>query len=339
MTDLQYTCSLLRSGVEITQLQPDSPPSVSMTSAAEIKMTATGSFIEPHDVKINYATDRMQITVSAGSQPFSLGVYIIATAQRKKDQYKTVVSITGYDNTYLIKRSKTETRLHLKAGTKYTDAVRTLLVDSGIQDILMTSSDLTLSTDREDWEPGTDRLTICNILLSEINYRSIYADLNGVVCVVPAEEPSPDKVTKTYRAGQYSILYPDITTDLDYFDRPNVWIRYVENPENQIMRAMAENMSPTSPFSVPNIGQRIVDIQKLNNIADQKTLQAYVDNLKSENLMASNKVTFRTLVAPHGVHEIVALDAGVYTETGWSVDLAAPMAMTHKGQEVISIAP
>ena len=77
--------------------------------------------------------------------------------------------------------SKIETRLHLAKGTLYTAAIQALLVESGIMDFFVEANTATLQADREDWEPGTDRLTIINALAAEINYNSIWMDGGGTV--------------------------------------------------------------------------------------------------------------------------------------------------------------
>lgn len=337
MTNVQVSFDVLRNGVLYTRLQPQDAPSVSMVSAAEIKMTLSGAFVRPNKA-INYLTDRIVPSVKIGSLIFSLGKYIITDAVEHNNLDIQSVDINAYDLTYLVKRSKIEGRLHLAKGSNYITAIRAQLVECGISDMLLTDTAAVLAEDREDWEPGTDRLTIINELLSEINYRSLYADLNGNICAVPVSTVSAEHITKQYRSGQYSVIYPEQQTQIDYFDKPNVFIRIVDNADKSSpMTAIAENNDPQSPFSIGAVGQRIADVQKVNNIASQSELQTLVNNLKADSLLASNITTFSTLAAPHSVYEVVALDKAIYFETEWSIELASPLKMTHKGKEVMRI--
>lgn len=337
MTNVQIFFDVLRNGVLYTRLQPQDTPSVSMVSTAEIKMTLSGTFMMPNK-SIHYLTDRIVPAVKVGNKSFTLGKYIITDAVEHDNGAVRLIDLNAYDLTYLVKRSKIETRLHFAAGTNYITAIRAQLVECGISDMLLTATTAVLTEDREDWEPGTDRLTIINELLAEINYRSLYADLSGNICAVPVSTVSAEHITKQYRSGQYSVLYPEQQTQIDYFNKPNVFIRIVDNADKEApMTAIAENNDPQSPFSIGAVGQRIADVQKVNNIASQAALQTLVNNLKADSLLASNITTFSTLAAPHSVYEVVALDKAIYFETEWSIELASPLKMTHKGKEVMRI--
>jgi len=337
MTECKAKIEVIRNGAPLMELHAVGYPKIDMTSSAEIKMTLTGTFLVPEQ-NIDYLRDRLLVTITADGVSWALGRYIITTATVHRDQYSSTVEITAYDLTYLPRRSKIEQRVSLAAGTKYTDAVRSLLVDSGIDDMLIKDSSAVLATVREDWEPGTPRLTIANTLLAEINYHSLYEDPDGYIAVAPIAAPSISGITKRYSAGEYSILYPAQDIELDYFDRPNVFVRYIQNGEIEVMRATAVNDSPGSPFSTVNASARVLDIAKLDNTADLATLQGTVDALKEASLLASNKVSFMTGPARHGLWEIIALDDGVYQETDWSIELSPSMPMTHKGKQVIGLA-
>lgn len=340
MIDVEYL--VLRNNVECTRLIADSETAaqVSMDNAAEIKMTLTGDF-EMND-KVNTLTDRLQVIMHIDGTAHPLGKYVICSIEPQTTPAgRRVGSFTAYDLTYLVQGSKTEKRHYIAAGTKYTDALQALLIESGITDYIIEPSDATIRTDREDWEPGTSRLTICNDLLAEINYNSMWMDLHGTIRCNKYRQATAENIAHSYSPGQYSMLYPETSQVIDTFNRANVFIRVVEDAESTTpLRAESVNNDPDSALSTVNQMRRVVDYDTLDNIASQGELQAYVDNLKFKSLLATVETTFGTGPNPaHQAFDVVALsfgaESGIYTETSWIIDLSAPYKMQHTGKRVM----
>ena len=340
MISVEYL--VLRNNVECTRLIADAETNaqISMDNTAEIKMTMTGDF-EMND-QINTLVDRLQVIMHIDGTAHPLGKYVICSIEPKTTPAgRRVGSYTAYDLTYLVQGSKTEKRKYIAAGTKYTDALQNLLIESGITDYIIEPSDATIRTDREDWEPGTSRLTICNDLLTEINYNSLWMDLQGTIRCSKYRQATAENIAHSYSAGQYSMLYPETSQVIDTFDRANVFIRVVEDAENQNpLRAESVNNDPDSALSTVNQLRRVVDYDTLDNIASQGELQAYVDNLKFKSLLATVETTFDTGPNPkHQAFDVVALslgqDSGIYAETSWIIDLSAPYKMQHTGKRVM----
>ena len=285
MISVEYL--VLRNNVECTRLIADAETNaqISMDNTAEIKMTLTGDF-EIND-QVNTLTDRLQVIMHIDGAAHPLGKYVICSIEPQTTPAgRRVGSFTAYDLTYLVQGSKTEKRHYIAAGTKYTDALQTLLIESGITDYIIEPSDATIRTDREDWEPGTSRLTICNDLLAEINYNSMWMDLQGTIRCSKYQQATAENIVHIYSPGQYSMLYPETSQVIDTFNRANVFIRVVEDAENQTpLRAESVNNDPDSALSTVNQLRRVVDYGTLDNIASQGELQAYVDNLKFKSLI------------------------------------------------------
>lgn len=331
---------VLRNGVEYTKLKPTDSPSVSMTADAEVKMTVQG-FFELND-NINYITDRVCPYLTIDGKSYQAGEFVITDASTQTDSYGLKkVNLEGYDLTYLAKTSKIEERIFLAAGTKYTDIIKNLIVESGITKFIVVPNDAVLQTDREDWEPSTERLEIINTLLKEINYNSLWMDLGGVVRATPYQKPAPDNISITYRNDEYSLLYPEDSSAMDIFNKPNVFIAVVENPDLETpMKAMSVNDNPANIFSTISQGRRILDYEKLDNIAGQRELQDYVDNKKFKSLMTSQSIEFTTAANPvHSCFEVIALYkgdlTGIYEETGWELSFTPGNGMKHTAKKVV----
>lgn len=314
-------------------------PSIRMVSSAEVKMVLDGTFLQ--NPQMNLIKDHLKPVYYIDGKGYQVGEYIITDAVLNTvEGTRKELNLTAYDLTYLAKRSKIEDRILIKSGTLYTDAIRAQIVDSGILNFIVVPNTATFSTDREDWEPGTSRLQIINDLLSEINYNSLWMDLSGTVRGTPYQQPLAENITIEYRNNEYSFLYPDDSSTTDVFEKPNVFIAVVENPDfPQNLRAVAVNDDPTIDYSTVNRG-RVAQYEKLDNIASQAELQAYVDNLKFKSLMSTQEIEFSTAANPiHGAFDIIALYkddlTGIYEETEWSFPFSPGQSMTHRARRAI----
>lgn len=341
MSNVSVEYIVLRDNVEFSHLISfkGGGASISVTSDAAVKWAFSGIFEAPENV--NFLKDVIQPILTLDGHKYPMGKFIPTDANTNHDGMRSVVELTAYDLTYLAMSSKLEERMHLKKGTLYTDAIRSLLVDAGITDFLIEANTATLQADREDWEPGTDRLTIINALAAEINYNSIWMDGSGTVHCAAFRMPSASSVSVIYRDGEYSIQYPKWSETVDMFDHPNVFIVEVDNPDlESSMRAVSVNDRPDSPFSVGSLGRRVVSYEKLDNIASQAELQAYADNKRFKSMQTSQTRTFYT--GPSGMHavfDVVNLirdgESILYEETGWRLELEPPYKMTHTGKRVV----
>ena len=339
--DVAVEYVVLRDNVEISRLKAFSGcgAAITVTADAQIKWALSGKFEVGSE--INYLTDLIQPTLILNGQRWPLGKYVMTDAATDYDGMRPVVSITAYDLTYLALSSKIEERIHLAKGTLYTDAIQTLMIESGITDYMVEANTATLQADREDWEPGTDRLTIINALAAEINYNSIWMDGSGTVHCSAYRQPSTETIAVTYKDDEYSIQYPEWNQTVDMFDHPNVFIVEVDNADLETsMRATAINDRTDSPFSVVALGRRVVSYEKLDNIASQAELQTYVDNRCFKSMQATETRTFWTGPAGgHAVYDVVELvrdgESTLYEETGWKLELESPYKMTHTGKRVM----
>ena len=331
--------AVLRNGVEFAQLTAKDEPTVRMVSSAKIKMAFSGIFIKNNAV--DFLVDRIKPYLIIDGREYPVGEYIITTEQTQHENGASYIEIEGYDVTYLAERCKLEERLTLKANNRYTDVIQALFISAGVEKIICEESDARLQTDREDWEIGTDHLTIANALLTEINYDSAWADMDGFVHLHPHRPPDASNITHTYASGELSIIKDDLNVTNDLHDKCNVFRAEVSNPElDEIMVATSVNDDPSHPLCVQRLGRIQAPIQKLDNIASQAALQDYIDRIKFESMLATETVVFKTATNPtHTVGNTLALNhprlQGIFAETEWSMSLAAGAEMTHKARRVM----
>lgn len=334
---------VIRNGATLTTLVPTSAPEIDCNAMASIKMSMSGVFVENESV--NWLTDEIVPVQIIDGEEFPVGIFLPGTITKRTDENGAhLIAVEAYDRCLILQNTKTEEMLFFGSGEKYTSAIDKLLTDAGVSMRLITPCDATLQTNREDWQIGTDYLTIINALLDEINYCEIWFDSNGCARAEEKKAPTASNIDHEYSDSAGSrLLKRQCSIETDTFNVPNVYIAVCNNPDlEEPMIATAVNDSPASELSVQKRGRRIAEVYKIDNIADQLTLDAYVQNLMFERMMSTETVLVSTANMPgHGVNDTIALihpDVdGIYREVGWSLLLGPGEAMTHTLQRRLVI--
>lgn len=339
---------LSKEDVKLGELQAQ-PGRVALNSLAEIKRTAVFQITEGEGQDIDWLSDRIRpvfcLTMPDGGMiEWPLGVFILSSPIRKDENKQVKRSIEAYDSSLILKEDKFTDRYTIAAGTKYTEAIIDILNAAGIWKINIIDHPGTLATDRE-FEIGTTKLTAINELLAAINYTSLWVDENGYFIAQPYVLPSSRDPEYEYRTDDLSVIHPGSTEELDLFAVPNKWVRYVSNPDRAvILRSEYTNDLSTSPTSTINRGRTIVDIDHVEDIYDQATLDEYVKRIAYNANQIYGKFEFATALMPHHSYYnclFVEYDPlGIshkYMESSWTMDLHANGVMTHSCRRVIQI--
>lgn len=315
-------------------------PVIRCDADADVKMSMSGKFFlnlsDPNWLKM-----RIRPYLIQEASEFSLGEYVITQANKKMDKDGVLFwEMKGTDLGRIPQRSKIETRLTLPAGERYTDVVQSLLLETGITKIICVQSDAVLKNDRTDWEIGTSRLEVINSLLKEINYQSLWFDMDGNARIEPPKKADGSAIDHFYPAGALSDIKLPAEIGSDVYKAYNVFTAMVSSPEyDEPLVATSVNDSPTSRISTVNIGRVQAPIEKLNDIASQQALQEYVDNLRFQSMRSLETVSFKTALRRHQVRDIVSLAHplinGIYQEVEWKMTLSFDGEMTHTAQRVV----
>lgn len=328
-----------RGGVEYTRLKALGSPSIKMRGDAAIKTVLSGTF--EYSPLVDFLTDRLRPYLSINGEVYPVGEYIVTNSKRVYAGGAACFELDGYDNTYMAQRTRLEKKLTLAAGNRYTDIVQALFIASGADKIICEDSGERLKTDREDWEIGTDHLTIANALLKEINYDSAWADMDGSIRLQRHKNPDSAAIDHIYNADELSIIKGDCEISNDLHDKCNVFRVEVNNPDlDEPMAAVAVNDDPTHPLCVQRLGRIAAAPVSLDNIASQEELREYADNLKFASMIGEESIIFTTATNPlHTVNNTIAINhphiKGVYTETEYELALGAGEEMTHKARRVL----
>lgn len=350
---------LLRNGAEYGELfTGDSSPTLRMDSSGEIKMSLQGDFLpiaidkNGNEVEVNWLADEIEpfLTVDGVEEP--LGVLLPAKVTPSKNKNAETLNVQCFDRCWLVRDTKVEGSIYLTSGTNYLTAIEGLLTSSGISAIIKTPSTATLTEDREDWQTGDSYLTIVNQLLSEINYKQLWFNNNGVAILEPASVPTAANIDYTFTSEKPDPLnakeveairvYPTISRETDIYQSPNVFIAVCSNADkNSAMMATAENTNPLSPLSINRRGRRIVQVVNVDNIASQTELEAYASKLLNDSMLTGETIRVETaLQHGFGVQDVVALRyeddvLGICVEKAWEMQLTVGGHMTHTLDKVV----
>lgn len=333
---------VLRGGARYSELFPieGTAPLLRMDDAGGIPTALSGDFVVNPDV--DWLSDQLQPVLEIDGQETPLGIYLPATVSESEDSTTKSLHVEAYDRCWLVRDNRTERLLYFAAGANYLEVIRGLLVDCGLSLILVTPSAETLQTARQEWPVGTSYLDIVNQLLSEINYKPLWFNSQGMAMLEPAATATASQIVHTLDNDNIrSLLLPQIRRESDIYSAPNVFICICSNADlSAPLVATAVNNNPQSQLSTLRRGRRIVTVEYVDNIASQAALQTYATRLLFDSMTTGEVIEVSTALLPGwGVDDVTALHyddlSAICIERGWTMELKAGGTMTHRLERVI----
>ncbi len=325
----------------------DITSSYGMNAEAEIKGTARFEINEADIKEINFFSERIKplfcLKIDQNWLKWEQGIYLPNSPNRTEQKGSIYRNIEAYDQGVILNEDRVDNRFLIAKGTPYTSIIRSLILSSGLIDVSIQESELELSIDKE-YEIGTSKLEIINDLLLSINYNSVWFNHRGTCMItkfIPGKERNYDYV---YATDSESIMPYGATEILDYFNVPNKFVRYVENPETDYLISTFINEQASNKLSTVSRGRTITDIQSVTDIADQETLDSYVRKVAEEKSLIYGGFNYTSLVMPHHSFMDCLLfrnnNLGVsqkVIETAWSIDTTGAGTMSHTCKKVIEL--
>ena len=302
----------------------------------------------PESTEINYLSDRIQPFMEVQMPDknwvsFPLGVFLLSSPTRVDENGLIYRDIEAYDGLLILDEDKFTSRYNIPSGTKYTDAVETILRSAGITQISIEGKDDTLGTSME-FAIGTSKLEAVNTLLQSINYTSLWVDANGYFTASPYASPTTRGTDYRYEDNELSVTYNGMEEELDVFGVANVWVLTESNPEKTPKVARKINNNPDSPTSTVNLGRNIVDFREIEDVSSQSSLNALANRIAFEASQVYGKLKFKTALMPfheysdllHVVYSPLNIDYK-FVETDWTMKLEAGGEMEHEARRVVNI--
>lgn len=341
MREVSFKYVVVRNGSDFCELYTVGDPTIRMNDSGEIKLSLSGEFVD--DDSVNWLSDEIRVEMTVDGTTHQLGVFVPGTVRHIKDDTTKSVEVDAYDQCWLIKDHYTESLEYFQTGDNYIDIITNLLTQCGIAFVSAVPNAATLAEDREDWDIGTSYLTIINQLLSEINYKQLWFNADGVAIIEPVSVPTAANIQHTIsNKNAESFVVQSINRETDIYNAPNVFICICSNADKSApMVATSENTNPQSALSIMRRGRRIATVQNVDNIASQAELQAYADDLRNKSMVRSEKITIRTALFPgYGVDDVTALEYDddvfdICVEKAWIMQLKAGGTMSHTLEKVV----
>lgn len=307
---------------------------------------ATEEVVEP---KVDWLSDRIQPFVlfqmpDGGIIEFPLGIFIPSTPTKKDVNGQVIREVEAYDGLVILDQDKFTSRTAFVSGSSYEQVINSILRGAGITKIRIEFPvGKTLSTTKE-FEIGSSKLQAVNDLLTEINFVPLWVDVNGYFVSYPYQTPDEKRVDYLYSDRELSIIFDGAEEELDLFDIPNSWVISVSNPEAEPLVATKVNNNPESMTSVQSRGRVIVDARTVEDMADQASLNSYVERIAFEASQVYGSIKFKTPIMPfHENYDVLGLQYaplgidGKYAEMNWSMKLQTGGQMEHEVRKVVSI--
>lgn len=312
---------------------------ITYSSLSRLKQNATINIVLGSEEKLDI-NNRIQIKHVLNGKETDIGTFLISTPVNNLSKFFKSVSVECYSTLWLIEANKTTKRTVIGIGTNVVNEVRRILKDYGV-DIFIEESTKSTSVERE-FEIGTPILDLCNSLLESINYTHLYVDQKGNFIskqyVLPFER---DIDIEYIESNENSIIEPFITSTLDYFDVPNVFVKYVNNPEAENLVAVYENTNPQSATSTLN-RPRNVHSEEVTDVSDVQTLYDMCKKDLQNYTSSYHRISIKTAINPlHGYMNSVYIDIngvkGKFYETDWTMECVTGGTMTHELRESVVI--
>ncbi|WP_053957170.1 hypothetical protein [Inediibacterium massiliense] len=318
---------------------------VSYSSLGQLKSSASIKMKE--DQTVDYLSDRIQpfVVFLRGKKKikFPLGIFLLNSPKRKDENNTIYREIECYSKLQILIQDKFGERYFIPKGTNYITAIAQIIASTGETKINLVPKNAVLQTDKE-FDIEKSKLEIVNELLKEINYYSLRVDEEGYFVSNPYVLPVDRTIEYEYVDNELSVIGEGATEELDLFNVPNVFVRYVNNPERPDMRSEYINDNKSSITSTVSRGMRIVDMKAINDIASQSDLDDLTRRDAYNASQVYGHVTFETAIMPfHEYLDCLYLRynrLGIndkYIETSWEIDCKAGSKMRHTVRKVVNI--
>lgn len=222
---------------------------------------------------VQWLNRRVKITMTIeGKGAYPLGIFIPSAPVEEWSDTEMTWDVELLDKCSILDNDYVLDNYALQAGTKITDAVRSLITSTNENAGSITDGTETTSKAMM-WESGTSKLEIINDLLEAGNYFSLRVDGNGRFRVEKNRLPKNRPVVHEFIDNYKSIYTPSFSYEKDVYSIPNKVVLIAQGDGGaEGMKAVATNENPSSPYSYQSRGRWIVDVTKGVEATDQTAL-------------------------------------------------------------------
>lgn len=337
---MQYRIEVLRNYIPIGELTAES---CSVTYNADSKIKRAASIVCNMNMmrltvpQFEKMSDRISPVIIDEDGEHREGVFMIISSPKTFGSAYDQTKLELYDESYILDQSAFDSRHYYASGTAYTTVFSQILTECGITRQYIDESAATLQMDRE-FAVGDNVLDSLNMLLEEAGYDTLHMNGDGyAMCTLKVTKTVPDFI---YRTDDTSIVYPDMTDNFDVYNIPNVFVGVVSTPDHSLMTYTAENHNLNSDLSIERRGYKLTRVYKLDGIASQLELEAYINTLLDNSMMAIEAVNIVTDLQPgHDFQNCIQIEhgevTGLFVEKQWSYSFGTGASMSHYAEKKV----
>lgn len=274
---------------------------------------------------VNWLTARIAVSYYAefDDQVIDEQLMVGLVSEMKPNKQNGTLELSILDKLSILAEDALPHSLGYPVGTLVTAAIVQLIRSTGETKVAVVESNETLRTALV-FDVGESKLAIINRLLTTIDYGSIWVDGYGVFRAEPYVEPSKREIKHRFESGDYATFTDEIEDERDLFSIPNKIIAVsTTNGETEALVAVAQDDDPTSPYSVPSRGGRVITRVETGVAATSlTTLQAFANRILQSSSQITWRQTINHLWANIGLNDaIVAPNSLVFTVVEMSMTL------------------
>lgn len=309
---------------------------IDFDSLSQILCTAEITILE--DDRINYISDKIQISCDIDGKNTPLGLYIINSPDRKLTQKCVTRTLRCFSTLKELKDEKTERTLVFKEGTAICETIKRLVGNKKAMTIQDFPGRLSV---QKVYPPGAELLEIINDLLSLTTYSRLLVDRLGRFYVEKYVLPVDKDISITYKEKEAQIV-DEITETIDY-DIPNTFVMTTQDiSTNPPIVVVYYNQNASSPVSIQNRGRKVVEFNTVDDITDREVLALKNKKLAYERSQTMSHVTLETGINPaHWYLDCIYLKSydlnNKYTETSWRMELKNGGKMSHTLRRAVQL--
>lgn len=315
---------------------------ITMNVDRTVPMTLSLDLIDPAVVNpySDYLAPEVMITeiASGTSTTAQLGLYRAGMPSTTRYPGAATGTIEGEDMiSRLVNAGTGRAPYNLGPGASYRAAIITQCTLSGVPRTQFPLDSRTVPTGKyHSWPPGTARCRIVFDLCLILGWHAPWSDSRGVVTTRAIQAPGTQAPARSYADGDGSDLTGEVQSDPMTTTLANhIVVTYDDMTTGTVLTAERKNTNPSSPASIPNIGERFRH-EAMTEAADQAAVNAFADQLVELWGSVLMHVSLMTPLDPaRGVWEsadvavhITRADGGIsgrFRISGWTHDLSMGM--------------
>lgn len=261
---------------------------------------------------VNWLNARIRpvVTIEGYSRPVPLGVWLPSVPTDELGDGTRHWSVELVDKTALLDREVWTSddgrpvTFVVRAGERVVDVVTRLLGRVGETPTVNGDGSWNPVIKRElVWEPGTTLLKIANQLLSWSNAYSLWCDGWGRFQVSPYVEPVHREpayaAIGAFRAGETSVVSPQMTLEHDVYSVPNRFVAVGQASEGApALVGTAVVTDTASPFHYANRGRWITEVESGVEAVDQNSLDSYARRKLADRVSVATRIALKHLWLP-----------------------------------------